>query len=163
MSGPASSSAVLASQRLGCETNSVPLAQRIYELAGDAGRLTPMEGLRGLAVLLVFFVHFHALFGGYAENILILRTASHFLGVVGNAGVDLFFVLSGYLIYGALLRNRTSIVKFLWRRVERIYPTFLAVFVLYLGLSALFPDASKLHDYHGMNRLTYIAQRSEEN
>ena len=36
----------------------------LYMLSDERQRLIPMEGLRGLAVLLVFFVHFHALFGG---------------------------------------------------------------------------------------------------
>ena len=103
-----------------------------------------MEGLRGLAVLLVFFVHFHALFGSYLSSRLVFR-ASEFLGTVGNSGVDLFFVMSGYLIYGALIRRETGYFKFTSRRVRRIYPVFLAVFALYLALSALFPQEDKIH------------------
>jgi exopolysaccharide production protein ExoZ len=104
-----------------------------------------MEGLRGLAVLLVFFVHFYALF---AQNLPVgswLRGVFYFLGVIGNTGVDLFFVMSGYLIYGALIRREVSYGKFTRRRVERIYPTFLAVLFLYLILSALFPAENKIH------------------
>src|SRR5690242_8704966 len=96
----------------------------IYELSGSNGRLRPMEGLRGLAVLMVFFVHLDALFGVYARHSTLLSRPLHFLGIVGNAGVDLFFVLSGYLIYGALMRHTVGFIDFLRRRAERIYPTF---------------------------------------
>src|SRR5437016_6116832 len=80
-------------------------AKGIYELPGGGSRSIPMEGLRGLAVALVFFVHFHALLGDYARNNTALWNPSKFLGLVGNTGVDIFFVLSGYLIYGTLVRS----------------------------------------------------------
>jgi peptidoglycan/LPS O-acetylase OafA/YrhL len=115
-----------------------------YEVGGGKSRIIAMEGLRGFAVLLVFFVHFHALFGTYLPNGIWLRT-SEFLGTIGNSGVDLFFVMSGYLIYGALIRRGVGYFKFTSRRVKRIYPAFLAVFILYLALSALFPQQSKIH------------------
>ena len=104
-----------------------------------------MEGLRGLAVLLVFFVHFYALFAHNLRGGSWLHGVFHFLGVIGNTGVDLFFVMSGYLIYGALIRREVGYGKFTRRRVERIYPTFLVVFVIYLILSALFPMENKIH------------------
>lgn len=117
----------------------------LYQLSDEQQRLIPMEGLRGIAVLLVFFVHFHALFGSYASIHPIFEWLSGFLGNIGNTGVDLFFVLSGLLIYGILLRRRVSYFKFIRRRLERIYPTFLTVFLLYLLLSVIFRDESKIH------------------
>src|SRR5260370_31060953 len=117
----------------------------LYQLSDEQQRLIPMEGLRGIAVLLVFSVHFHALFGSYASIHPIFERLSGFLGNIGNTGVDLFFVLSGSLIYGILLRRRVSYFKFIRRRLERIYPAFLAVFLLYLLLSAIFRDESKIH------------------
>src|SRR5690242_10271963 len=115
------------------------LAASLYEVAGGPSRVVPMEGLRGLAVLLVFFVHLHALFGGYANGVPGVFWASEFLGYVGNSGVDLFFLLSGYFIYGALIRRPIPYGQFMQRRVERLYPTFLTVFGVYLVLSAVFP------------------------
>ncbi|PYU28182.1 MAG: acyltransferase [Acidobacteria bacterium] len=115
-----------------------------YEVEGGASRMIPMEGLRGLAVLLVFFVHYHALFGEYLVRGLWLRSISQFLGTIGNSGVDLFFVMSGYLIYGALIRREVGYFRFARRRVQRIYPTFLSVFVGYLVLSLAFPQQSKI-------------------
>jgi exopolysaccharide production protein ExoZ len=117
----------------------------LYLLSDEQRRLIPMEGLRGLAVLLVFFVHFHALFGGYAITHPVFESLSRLGGSIGNTGVDLFFVLSGSLIYGGLFRRKVSYFKFIRRRLERIYPAFLAVFLLYLLLSAFFRDENKIH------------------
>jgi peptidoglycan/LPS O-acetylase OafA/YrhL len=68
---------------------------RLFELEGQGDRLLSMEGLRGLAVTLVFFVHYEALFGGWISPGTALAGAVSFFGTVGHAGVDLFFVLSG--------------------------------------------------------------------
>lgn len=128
-----------------------------YELSDQPHRVLAMEGLRGLAVLLVFFVHFHALFGLYIATHPAIFSVSRFLGDVGNAGVDLFFVLSGYLIYGAVVRKRTPYLRFIRRRIERIYPAFLAVFCLYLALSPLFPSDNKIHGSF-LHSLAYVCE-----
>lgn len=103
-----------------------------------------MEGLRGLAVFLVFLVHYVTL----AEPRLLRDTLTwdlaNSLRGIGHAGVDLFFVLSGYLIYGTLIVKVRPVLPYLRRRVQRIYPAFLAVFVLYLLLSWWFPQESKI-------------------
>ncbi|HXM97466.1 MAG TPA: acyltransferase [Candidatus Dormibacteraeota bacterium] len=117
----------------------------VYEISNGQRRLVPIEGLRGFAVLLVFFVHFDAFFGRYASLHPLIKRLSVILGNIGNTGVDLFFVLSGALIYGALIRRKVSYFKFIGRRLERIYPAFLAVFCIYLILSAVFPGESKIH------------------
>ena len=117
----------------------------LYEVGGGASRIVPMEGLRGLAVLLVFFVHLQAMFGDYARGVPAAYGASEFLGYVGNSGVDLFFLLSGYFIYGALIRRPVPYGQFMQRRIERLYPTFLGVFSIYLALSAAFASENKIH------------------
>lgn len=119
-------------------------AQNWFESPGGGARLLPMEGLRGLAVLVVFFVHAHAFFGPYIAAYPRLFSVSEYLGRVGNAGVDLFFVLSGFIIYGALVQKRLTYFTFLQRRVKRTYPTFLAVLSSYLVLSLVFPSESRI-------------------
>ena len=131
--------------------------ETIFEVGQGHRRLLPMEGIRGLAIILVFFVHFHAVFGGYAAPASLVFRVSDFMGLVGNTGVDLFFVLSGYLIYGAVIRKRSGFLAFMRRRVERIYPTFLAVLTLYLALSLLVPQHSKL-PAGGAAALLYVVQ-----
>ncbi len=88
-----------------------------------------IDGLRAFAVLAV--VLFHAFPG-------------HFKG--GFVGVDVFFVISGYLISGiimnALCDGRFSFSDFYIRRVRRIFPALLAVMasVLAFGWFALLSD-----------------------
>jgi peptidoglycan/LPS O-acetylase OafA/YrhL len=73
-----------------------------------------------------------------------MMSVSRYLGAMGHTGVDLFFVLSGFLIYGATIRRAVPFLRFMRRRVQRIYPTFLGVLSLYLLLSLLFPAQSKV-------------------
>ena len=103
-----------------------------------------MEGARGLAIALVFCVHYHALLSGYLPAGSWSAKITQSAWAIGHSGVDLFFVISGILIYGALLARKPNYGQFLRRRVVRIYPTFLAVFGLYLFLSAVFPERSKI-------------------
>ena len=111
---------------------------------GGAARLDALDGLRALAALHVFLVHYVALFAFLlpegSATVRTLRAAF----TNGFQGAYLFFVLSGFLIYRSLLRRPQPLAGYLGRRVRRIYPTFAAVFVLYLGLSAIFPELSKI-------------------
>ena len=64
--------------------------------------LYSMEGLRGLAVFLVFMVHYVTLAGPWIYNTGWFFQGMALIRSLGNTGVDLFFVLSGYLITGLL-------------------------------------------------------------
>ena len=80
-----------------------------------------IDGIRALAVLPVVFYHILAA-----------------LCPGGFIGVDVFFVISGYLIAGAILRDlereRFSIGNFYYRRIRRIMPAY---FVLIAGVFAM--------------------------
>jgi peptidoglycan/LPS O-acetylase OafA/YrhL len=117
---------------------------RLYDLPGNRPRIFAMDGARGLAVLLVFFVHYDSLFSQYLSGALWSQAVSGLLGTIGHAGVEVFFALSGYLIYGIVLPRPVNYPRFLRRRVRRIYPTYLVVLGLYLLLSWLFPERSHL-------------------
>lgn len=88
-----------------------------------------IQGLRAIAIALVVLAH---------------ATVPGFAG--GFVGVDVFFVLSGYLITGLLVRERLSTgriryVKFLTRRLRRLLPAMIAMLVSTLLLSiALLSD-----------------------
>lgn len=85
------------------------------------GRRPELDGLRGVAILLVVFGHATA--GVWPSY----RGLAPSLGSLGGlAGVQLFFVLSGYLITGVLLRG-PSLLDFYRRRVRRLYPTLIVV------------------------------------
>ncbi|HAT31020.1 MAG TPA: acyltransferase [Janthinobacterium sp.] len=114
--------------------------------AGHEGpsNIRPMEGLRGFAVLLVFLVHYVTTITPWLAPATPLFALARALHTVGNSGVDLFFVLSGYLIYGSLIARPQAIAGFLRRRLRRIYPAFSAVFLIYLALSYAIPGESKI-------------------
>lgn len=113
-----------------------------------------MEGMRGFAALLVFLVHFRALFGHYAEGTALVAPVL-VLGTFGHTGVDLFFLLSGYLVYGIVISPRFRFWSFFVRRIQRLYPTFLLVLGLYLIIELLLPSRSKLPSLAG-NAVLYI-------
>lgn len=120
-------------------------AGQYFELQDpQKARWLPMEGLRGIAVLLVFFVHYSTLIAPYfatgEENNKLLEAIRE----AGNSGVDLFFVLSGFLIYRAVIRRPINYAQYAYRRIERIYPVFLFVLCIYTALSYLSPAHSKL-------------------
>ncbi len=118
---------------------------KIFETGqtGSAPRNLAMEGLRGLAVTLVFFVHFGSIFQESLSSSPVLSNIVTYLAVIGNCGVDIFFAISGYLIYGSVLAKQLDYRKFMWRRVQRIYPTFLAVMAIYLVISKAYPAENK--------------------
>jgi len=99
-------------------------------------RLLPMEGLRGVAVGLVFLQHYCLQFladGGLSGYTAVFASAfRHF----GNFGVELFFVLSGFLIYGIVLKKDPKFLPFMLRRAQRLYPAFLVAFLI--GIAADF-------------------------
>lgn len=88
------------------------------------GHLPVLDGVRGLAVLLVVFFHTTHLSDQSA-----LGRATWWLAGAGWTGVDLFFVLSGFLITGILweAKGQTYYFRnFYARRLLRIFPLYYA-------------------------------------
>jgi peptidoglycan/LPS O-acetylase OafA/YrhL len=126
-------------------------------LAGaDAKAIPTLDGMRGIAVLAVLAFHFAWTFPGddpAAAHAVTERLAVHAHAFLwsGWIGVDLFFVLSGYLITRGLVSPSTralgSRMKMFWmRRVLRIFPLYYAVVVVGtivgLALGGWIPGAS---------------------
>jgi peptidoglycan/LPS O-acetylase OafA/YrhL len=126
-----------------------------YESDHSPSRNLAMEGLRGLAILLVFLCHFQIvilthLAPGFQSNL--FKSGAE----IGGTGVDLFFVLSGMLIYRAAMKPELHYGRFLLRRVQRIYPTFLAVLAFYLVLSR-FLHVGEHYSVHGrLATISYV-------
>ncbi|MEN7550430.1 acyltransferase [Rapidithrix thailandica] len=81
-----------------------------------------LDGLRAVAILLVIFFHFF------------------FVLEVGWIGVQLFFVLSGFLITSILMKSKSYtfgpyVKRFYWRRSVRIFPLY---YLYLLGVALLF-------------------------
>jgi peptidoglycan/LPS O-acetylase OafA/YrhL len=101
-----------------------------------SGHLPALDGLRGLAILLVLTEHFVRLQPTTLVERLVSRGAA-----VGWVGVDLFFALSGFLITGILLEAKGGerfFRNFYMRRAFRIFPLYYGYLLLvFFGLPHL--------------------------
>lgn len=110
-------------------------------------RIHQLDGLRGLAVL--FVIAFHLLNNAYTNTAVIDLNPFELLlskfTSVGWTGVNLFFVLSGFLIATSLLNNRSSSTyfsTFYIRRFARIVPIYFLLLLIYLVFENYFKGVS---------------------
>jgi peptidoglycan/LPS O-acetylase OafA/YrhL len=99
-----------------------PLAVNSSARPEGAIKNIAIQQLRGVAILLVLFQH--------------LSISAHLLAPLGitnpgYAGVELFFVISGYVVTRTMMLNDWSVSYFVSRRVFRLYPPIL----VFLGIS----------------------------
>lgn len=103
---------------------SKPTQSRVF------GRRPDIQGLRALAVILVIFSH--------------LPSWGKFVG--GFVGVDIFFVISGYVITRLLISKHqgadqssfaSNYFSFMWKRIQRLVPALFAMIVSVLALAFL--------------------------
>ncbi|HUQ47288.1 MAG TPA: acyltransferase [Gemmatimonadaceae bacterium] len=98
--------------------------------AGREVHVVPLDGLRGLAVLMVMFGHFWL----KQSPVNALQEWTYTFVQNGWVGVDLFFVLSGFLITGILLEAKGSghyFRNFYARRTLRIFPLYWGFLFVY--------------------------------
>ncbi len=86
------------------------------------GRLEWVQGLRALAVLLVLFSHLFRIEEKYAMQAVLPDFV-----LAGVSGVDLFFVISGFIMVVVTEKSREGLrqaAQFIYRRLLRIYPVY---------------------------------------
>jgi len=109
-------------------------------------RIPSLDGLRGIAILMVIAFHYFSFVPFFS---------------FGWAGVDLFFVLSGYLITGRLLATMDRpdyFTTFYRNRILRIFPLYFAILILfYLAIRlATKPSTQSLLAYYFLHWRSYF-------
>jgi len=93
------------------------------------GHIKALDGLRGFAMLLVLMIHCYNFY------------PFTFLSEIGWIGMDLFFVLSGFLITGILLDTKgkkNCYRNFIVRRSLRIFPLYYFVLIIFFSTVSIF-------------------------
>ena len=101
---------------------------------GQYSRHSGLDLLRACAIVLVFMYHYMVFVSG--------EPTFGWLSRIGWVGVDLFFVLSGYLIGNQLFKGlsqgqQLSLRRFYWRRALRTWPVFWLVLAAFFLLPEL--------------------------
>ncbi|HEY6504948.1 MAG TPA: acyltransferase [Chitinophagaceae bacterium] len=99
-----------------------------------------LDGLRGIAIILVLCCH-HFNFIPQFE--------------LGWVGVDLFFVLSGFLITDILLKTKETknfLQNFYIRRILRIFPLYYGALLLFFLLAPFFQNLQVQYNYYHNNQ-----------
>jgi peptidoglycan/LPS O-acetylase OafA/YrhL len=103
-----------------------------------------LDGIRGIAIILVLLVHLTP--DSHVRGSRLLEWIYKFAWS-GWIGVDLFFVLSGFLITGILLNSRQDVhyfKNFYMRRTLRIFPLYFGVLFVLFGILNWFPGMGGL-------------------
>jgi peptidoglycan/LPS O-acetylase OafA/YrhL len=106
----------------------------------------PLDGIRAIAILAVFVFH---VFPGCLRG--------------GFTGVDVFFVLSGFLLTSIILQDirggSFSLREFYLRRIQRLLPNIVVTVLAVLVLSSLFlvPSSSRLVGRHSLWTVTNLS------
>jgi peptidoglycan/LPS O-acetylase OafA/YrhL len=97
-------------------------------------RLQTLQAARAFAANLVILSHLFSVEAKYTSGGVLPA-----FSIYGVAGVDLFFILSGFIM-AALAGVSIGPSEFLWRRIVRIYPTYWLVSLAVLAVALVAPE-----------------------
>lgn len=120
--------------------------------------LHSVQCLRGIAAMLVVIYHSQKLLETYQSRIGIppsIVNATPNLSIVGASGVDLFFVISGFIMayITCAQRGPHAILPFLKRRLVRIVPLYWFFTLIMAGLLLFFPNLFSSARFDGRGTL----------
>ncbi|MDM0045115.1 acyltransferase [Variovorax dokdonensis] len=117
---------------------SIPRIPAHEAVVHGSSHVRALDGIRGVAILLVLIYHLGNSVGGEFGLPRIFRLAAF-----GWVGVDLFFVLSGFLITGILYDSKSHshfFKNFYMRRALRIFPLYFSALIFLLLLRTAWPS-----------------------
>ncbi len=100
-------------------------------------RVTYLDALRGVAIVMVILFHEYFTWPMLVPPDVILTHIIKFK--IGNAGVELFFLISGFVIFMSLEQSK-NIKDFLWKRWLRLFPAMLIMSMVIFVSSPMFPE-----------------------
>ena len=123
------------------------------EVTEKNSEIATLTGLRGIAAWWVVLYHFRTRIPCPDWMATILEH--------GFVAVDIFFVLSGYVLLHSFLRfgadpTFMSSLEFLWRRLVRVYPAHIFVLILYLSVPTAILCCSSMKDLGGRFTVPYF-------
>lgn len=129
------------------------------ESVSTSERVASLTGIRAVAALLVVLTHAAYTTGKYPQG---------YLGLVysrAEIGVPIFFVLSGFLLFGPWVRAAASgrpppsVRRYAWRRVRRIMPAYIVtVLAAYLVYNYRTAGPNPGHTWEGLFRNLTLTQ-----
>lgn len=126
--------------------------------ARNRKRMPALDGVRGIAILAVFVFHY-GITSRPNSLVRLVRVIEHF----GWTGVDLFFVLSGFLITGILYDTRNDkgyFANFYARRALRLFPLIYGLAIVLLLLTPVLHLRWKIAQlgflFYGANIIAYV-------
>lgn len=130
-------------------------------MARDDTRLVEVDALRGVAALAVVLFHYTTQFGRQFSP----SQATSLAFDHGHYGVNLFFIISGFVIFLTLARTRTA-MDFVVSRFSRLYPAYWMAVALTFAITHLLGLPGKLVDagsallnllmFHGLFRVPHV-------
>jgi peptidoglycan/LPS O-acetylase OafA/YrhL len=126
---------------------------RAHLSALSVGRYQMLDGLRGWLAIGVFVSHVADSYFFYKEGEY-GSLAAPFLTMTGDVGVSLFFMITGFLFWGRVLRSKGTfdVQAFFVSRLRRIVPMYLVSVLMVLAVVALLSGFSLRVDLHNLVR-----------
>ena len=125
----------------------------------SAPRLHFIDGLRGLAMLMVLLYHCWLFGGAWAVGVTLGKHELNFAQILsfGHIGVNLFLVLSGFCLYWPFVkagkRREPTLWEFAQKRCRRILPPYYVTLLIFGGL-AMIPA----WQHHSLPEMGYVVR-----
>jgi peptidoglycan/LPS O-acetylase OafA/YrhL len=122
-------------------------ARQIGSVPAMTNHIPALDGLRGIAILSVMLLHFTNAIAALPGS---PTSAARSVFGWGWTGVDLFFVLSGFLITGILLDSKGHPLyfrSFYARRALRIFPLYYAALFLFFVVPRAIPSVPATYSF----------------